>query len=146
MKGAKPKLGLVVPMKGERTEAPAAPDWMTVDGRAVWDRLAPELYRRQRLEAHFHELFVGYCEEVAIYMAMTKDIAENGISYETGAGRNGNQLRQRPEVSIRKAALDQMMRLSALFGFSPVDEKRLATGGQGDLLDLLEQAVCGASA
>ncbi len=147
MKGAKPNLKNVIPMKAEDTAAAqiAAPDYLSVDAREVWDRLSIELSKRGRLEPHFYELFAGYCEEVAVYIAMTRDIGENGISYETGAGRNGNQQRQRPEVSIRAQALNQMMRLSALFGFSPVDEQRLKGQGQGDLLDLLAKAVNGSA-
>lgn len=129
---------------GSGSNVPPPPEFMSVDGQEVWRRLAPELVKRQRLEPHFHELFAGYCEEAAVYIAMTKDISANGISYETGAGRNGNQQRTRPEVHLRKAALDQMVRLSSLFGLSPIDEKRLnSDAGQGDLFDQLMNAVNG---
>jgi phage terminase small subunit len=77
---------------------------------------------------------------------MTRDIGANGVTYETGAGRNGNQKRTRPEVHLRKFALEGMIRLGALFGLSPIDEKRLGAASQGDLFEDLMRAVNAPSA
>ncbi|ETD90397.1 phage terminase small subunit P27 family [Rhodobacter capsulatus] len=146
MRGAKGTLRIVTPMKGEDEASPAPPEFMSADARAVWLRLAPQLIRLKRLEPHYHELFAGYCEEVAVYIAMTRDIGANGVTYETGAGRNGNQKRTRPEVHLRKSALEGMIRLGALFGLSPIDEKRLGAASQGDLFEDLMRAVNAPSA
>ncbi|SOC11410.1 P27 family predicted phage terminase small subunit [Rhodobacter sp. JA431] len=146
MRGAKGKLSVVTPMKGDDEAVPPPLDFMSPDARDVWARLAPQLVKLKRLEPHFHELFASYCEEVAVYIAMTKDIGAHGVTYETGQGRNGNQKRTRPEVHLRKSTLESMIRLGALFGLSPVDEKRLGNANQGDLFEDLMRAVNGKSA
>lgn len=66
MKGPKPKLGIVTPMKGDAVkQAPPASELMSDMGKVVWDRLMPELVKRDRYEAHFQDMFMAYCETAA---------------------------------------------------------------------------------
>jgi hypothetical protein len=44
---------------------------------------------------------------------------------------------------MQQEAMAKMQQLGALFGMSPVDEKRLGAGGQGDLFDEVLKKING---
>ncbi len=137
MKGRKPKPDNVIPMKGDvQKPVPAAPDLMSDAGKVVWDRLAPELVRHDRLQPHHADMFQAYCEAVADVIELTSNIALIGRTYAV-LTRNGLQQKKTADWSARQDALANMRQLGALFGMSPVDEARLRTDGQGDLFDRL---------
>lgn len=136
MKGRKPNLHNVVPMKGDiQKEVPEAPDFLDDLARDVWDELAPELVKKGRLELLFKYQFGSYCAAVSNFISATNTLALEGLFYETGKGRNGNQRRKHPALTLQETAMASMRRDSALFGLSPVDAARLEGGGQGDLFD-----------
>ncbi|MCP4205965.1 MAG: phage terminase small subunit P27 family [Shimia sp.] len=144
MKGAKPTpLGNVIPMKGDM-EKPVleAPDMLTELGRQVWDELAPELTRLDRLKIHYRYQFASYCEAVANFIRATNDIALHGVWYETKT-RNGTQHKKTAAWTAQNEAMNQMRRDAALFGLTPVDESRISSGGQGDLFDKLMDQLKG---
>lgn len=143
MKGAKPGLKNVIPMKGDSIRhVPDAPEFMSDDGRAVWERLAPIAVQKERLEPHFEDMFAAYCEAVADFIRFTGEMAAFGTYYAT-EGRHGRQEKKRAIWGQRQDALSSMQRLSALFGMSPVDESRIGSAGQGDLLAMLEKQLNG---
>jgi P27 family predicted phage terminase small subunit len=143
MRGAKPKVDNVIPMRGDAPKpVPAAPDLMSERGKEVWDRLASEMVRKDRLEPHHEDLFAAYCEAVADVVELTSNIAMNGRTY-TVKTRNGMQQKKTSDWQARQDALANMTRLGALFGMSPVDDQRLAGGGQGDLFDQLLREMRG---
>jgi P27 family predicted phage terminase small subunit len=136
MKGRKPDLQNVIPMKGNiEKKIPAAPEWLGNLARDVWDELVPELVKKDRMELLYKFQFASYCEAVANFITSTNTIAMEGHFYDTGVGRNGNQKRQHPSLKLQETSMNAMRRESALFGLSPVDEARLGAGGQGDLFD-----------
>ncbi|MGR3452890.1 phage terminase small subunit P27 family [Pseudooceanicola sp.] len=135
MKGAKPKVDNVIPMKGDAPRpVPNAPDWMSSEGRAVWDRLAPELVRKERLEPHHEDMFAGFCEATADFIELTQCIALEGRTYVVET-RNGMQQKKTANWQARIDAIANMRQLGAVFGMSPVDDARVSSGGQGDLFD-----------
>ena len=80
MKGQKPKLDNVIPMRGNTGRpVPPAPSLLSEGGKKVWDRLAPEMIRQGRLEPHFEDLFGAVCEgandviELSSTLAMEED-------------------------------------------------------------------------
>ncbi|AUR04256.1 putative phage terminase, small subunit, P27 family [Phaeobacter inhibens] len=136
MKGRKPNLENVIPMKGDMPkEIPFAPDFLDDLGRQVWDELAPELVKKGRLELLYKYQFGSYCSAVSNFIQATNTLALEGLFYETGKGRNGNQRRKHPALALQDTAAASMRRDSALFGLSPVDAARLEGGDQGDLFD-----------
>lgn len=136
MKGRKPHLDNVIPMKGDMPkEIPEAPDFLCDIGRGVWDELAPELVAKGRIELLYKYQFGSYCAHVANFIQSTNTLALEGLFYETGKGRNGNQKRKHPALTLQETASAAMRRDSALFGLSPVDSARLEGGDQGDLFD-----------
>lgn len=143
MKGRKPELTNVVPMKGDiQRPVPDAPDFLGELARQIWDELAPQLVAKERLEPLYQYQFGAYCENVASFIAATNDIAMHGYYYEVKT-RNGNQEKKRAAWGQQQEAMNQMRRDAALFGLSPVDEARLKTGGQGDLFDQLMSELKG---
>jgi P27 family predicted phage terminase small subunit len=136
MKGRKPNLQNVVPMKGDiQKEIPPAPDFLCDIGRDVWDELAPELAKRGRIELLYKYQFGSYCAAVANFISATNTLAMEGLFYEPGKGRNGNQRRRHPALTLQENSTSIMRRDSALFGLSPVDASRLDTGAQGNFLN-----------
>ncbi|WP_298491558.1 P27 family phage terminase small subunit [uncultured Maritimibacter sp.] len=141
MKGRKPSLDNVVPMKGAAAPA-AVPDCPVIlrdTAREVWEELAPVIATKGRLALEYRYQFAAYCENVASFLEATTTLALEGTYYET-KGRNGLQKKRNPAAVHQKEAMDAMRRDSALFGLSPVDAQRIDTGGQGDLFgDIMKQ-------
>tara|TARA_R110000868_G_scaffold369682_3_gene633082 strand:- start:13164 stop:13658 length:495 start_codon:yes stop_codon:yes gene_type:complete len=144
MKGSKPKLDNVVRMKGDGVRpTPPAPDFMpSEEAVEAWDRLAPVMIAKGRLEPHFEDLFAAYCVSVGDFVRCTGDLAIMGNYYLTET-RNGTQEKKRAAWGQRQDALASMQRIGALFGLTPVDEGRLGAAGQGSFLDELEKAMKG---
>jgi len=143
MKGAKPQISNVVPMKGDMPKpVPEPHELMSETAKRVWQELAPEMVRLNRLEPRHEHMFAAYCETVADVVELTSNIAINGRTYEVKT-RNGLQQKKTADWQARQDALATMTRIGALFGMSPVDDNRLAMGGQGDLFDQLLSKVYG---
>lgn len=135
MKGKKPNLQNVVPMKDDiQKPVPDAPEFLEDEARKVWNALAPELVRKDRLDALYAYQFASYCTCVANFIAASACLALEGLYYETKT-RNGVQQKKRAAWGIQQEAMAGMRRDSALFGLSPVDALRLSGEGQGDLFD-----------
>lgn len=143
MKGQKPSLDNVIPMKGDvNRPVPPAPDLMSEGAKAVWERLAPEMIRQGRLEPHYEDLFAAVCEAANDVIELSSNIAMEGRTYAVKT-RNGMQQKKTASWQARLDALAQLRQLGALFGMSPVDDKRIGNAKQGDLLDELERKLNG---
>ncbi|MDE4302861.1 P27 family phage terminase small subunit [Phaeobacter gallaeciensis] len=143
MKGKKPNLHNVVPMKGDvQKKAPEAPDLLSEGAKAVWVRLAPEMVRKDRLEPIFEDLFGQFCEAANDVIELSSIIAMEGRTY-TVKTRNGMQQKKTAAWQARLDALATLKALGGLFGLSPVDDKRLSNPGQGDLFDEMVKQLNG---
>ncbi len=140
MRGRKPDLENVIPLKGDvQRHTPDAPDFMSDAARRVWVELAPDLTAKGHLEPPFEYQFAAYCESVSNFLAATAVVAVEGYYFETKT-RNGLQQKKTAMWGVQQEAMNAMRRDSALFGLSPVDQSRLKSGGQGDLFeDLMKQ-------
>jgi P27 family predicted phage terminase small subunit len=143
MKGRKPTVGNVVPMRGDpKKRVPDAPDFMTDNGRKVWESLAAQMVAKDRLDPLHEHMFAAYCESVSNFIDATHCLAMEGLYYETQT-RNGKQQKKTAPWGLQQEAMAKMQQLGALFGMSPVDEKRLGAGGQGDLFDEVLKKING---
>ncbi|WP_158963923.1 P27 family phage terminase small subunit [Chachezhania sediminis] len=143
MRGRKPTLDNVVPMRGDVPKpVPEPHDLMSESAKQVWERLAPELVRKDRLEPIWEDTFAAYCEAVADVVELTSNITLEGRTY-TVRTRNGLQQKKTANWQARQDALSNMRQLGALFGMSPVDDTRLANGAQGDLFDQIMRQLDG---
>lgn len=99
--------------------------------RAVWDRVAPELSKAGRLKALYVDIVAEYCRVVARMAGSRKALDVDGWVRETG-GRNGVQLKMRPEVSQLNDDFRKFAAMVKELGLSPASERNLDVT-QGDL-------------
>ncbi|SEQ33463.1 phage terminase, small subunit, putative, P27 family [Faunimonas pinastri] len=150
MKGRKPKLDNVVPMRSDagvdaeklrrdtaiREARRLRPRNLTPELRREWDRVAPLLADPAigRLKSHFVDTVVEYCRAVVRLRALRERMPElDDETYEV-TGRNGSQMKSRPEVAQLNETWRHWRSLVAMLGLSPADERNMAVG-QGDLFD-----------
>lgn len=136
MRGSKPTLDNVIPMKGDMAARHIPEPLPHMAGRAVevWKELAPLLVAKDRLDPLYLYQFASYCEAVANFIDATFSLGVEGLYYEVET-RNGKQQKKTAAFTVQMEAMNQMRRDSALFGLSPVDAARISAGAQGDLFD-----------
>jgi P27 family predicted phage terminase small subunit len=127
----------VVPPPPFKREPPAAPEWLSEEARAEWDRVVPGLVRLDLLKPEDRAALATYCETWARFVEATAEVRETGLTIvnET-VGKNG-QVTQRtvknPAVTVAETAAAQLRGLAHEFGFTPSSEGKLArTPDPGD--------------
>lgn len=145
MRGAKPTLDNVIPMRGDMAQRHVPDPLPHMAGRAVevWAELAPLLVAKDRLDPLYLYQFGSYCQNVANFIDATLSLDIEGLYYEVQT-RNGRQQKATAAFRAQQEAMNQMRRDSALFGLSPVDAIRISTGAQGDLFKDLMRTLDGA--
>ena len=150
MRGRKPKPANVVPLhsgataESEQRRKEAAkrkadelrPRGLTGDVRREWDRVAPMLAdpALDRLKPHFADVVLEYCRAIVRLRDLRASMPKlEDETYEI-SGRNGEQVKSRPEVAQINETWRHWRSLVAMLGLSPADERNLAPG-QGDLFD-----------
>lgn len=148
MKGRKPDLKNVARLPGveDRERASEASRLVAVEkarelrpwgmgegANKVWDRLAPELVLLGRLKAHFVDALAEYCRITVRLAEWRRKLDAEEWTYVVD-GRNGEQIKSRPEVAQLNDDWRKWRSLTASFGMTPTDERGLAEG-QGDLFD-----------
>lgn len=141
VRGRKADPGNVVPMKSDsgvpfdeqcaRLAEDLKPFDLTEREGAVWDRLAPQLAMQKRLKAHFVDSVAEYCRALMRMKELREILQEKGETYIV-EGRNGAQIKSRPEVAQLNQTWSNWRNLTAALGLTPTDERGLAVG-QGDL-------------
>lgn len=144
MRGSKPTLDNVIPMKGDMATRHIPEPLPHMAGRAVevWKELAPLLVAKDRLDPLYLFQFASYCEAVANFIDATFSLSMDGLYYEVQT-RNGKQQKATAAFRAQQEAMNQMRRDSALFGLSPVDAARISAGSQGDLFDDIMRKIDG---
>lgn len=143
MRGRKPALDNVVPMKGTvEKHVPEAPDWMPKIAQEVWEELAPSLVAKGKLDPDYTRNFEAYCVSVANFVETTICIELEGRYYETQT-RNGTQQKKTASWGQQQEAMAAMRQFGAGYGLTPVDDARLKGGGQGDLFAMLKEQLDG---
>ena len=141
MAGRKPELSNVhyLPGSAQATSEQIAksaelkPD-LPAAASAVWDRLAPEMIMLNRLKPHYVDAFSEYCYLLARIAETRKYLAENDETYIV-QGRNGAQIKSRPQVAQLNDDWRKLSRLTSCFGMTPSDEKSLISSIQNNLID-----------
>lgn len=150
MKGRKPDPGNVVPLHGaataesearrkevaQRLAAELRPSGMSDAIAAEWDRIAPVLAdpTLNRLKAQFVDVVLEYCRVVVRLRELRALFPGVGDETYEIEGRNGAQIKTRPEVAQINESWRQWRSLVAMLGLSPADARGLVEG-QGDLFD-----------
>jgi len=116
----RPSRTRVEPQPADRPPEP--PGWLSVEARAVWERVTAELGAMGLAYAADADLLAGYASSVAVFAEAERALVVEGRIHLDDNG----EPRRSPWVLIRRDALDSMQRLGAAFGLTPVARARLA--------------------
>src|SRR4051812_10915124 len=112
------------------TAMPVAPEFLTPEARAEWDRVVTQLHPMGVLAEIDVSPLAAYCQaygrwviaEHVIATMAEKDLLTSGLMIKT---TNGNAV-QNPLVGTSNKAASDMVRYAAEFGLTPVARARLA--------------------
>jgi P27 family predicted phage terminase small subunit len=100
---------------------PRCPSHLDAEARKVWQRLAPQLYAAGLLTELDTDALAALCSTVSILTEAKQHLAEEGLVV-TGP-RGGT--RPSPWIAIARGAQQDMQRLAAEFGLSPLSRQRI---------------------
>lgn len=107
--------------------APEAPEWLSDEARAEWDRVVPGLVRLDLLKAEDRATLAAYCETWSTFKTATLTVEAEGQTYRAAQGRLAH-----PAVGIARVAGRELRAYAGLFGLSPVAERALGKTGEDD--------------
>lgn len=99
----------------------------------VWDRIAPELSRANRLKRLYVDFIAEYCTVKVRLDEARKNLDASDWTYVT-TGRHGTQFKSKPEVAQYNDDWRKWNSLVAQLGLSPATELRF-NDRQGSLFD-----------
>lgn len=99
------------------------PRGMNADEKRVWNRIAPELSRLNRLKKHYVDFVQEYCVVKVRMDATRAQLDKDNWTYIT-TGRHGMQHKSRPEVAQLNDDWRKWNSLVAQLGLSPATELR----------------------
>lgn len=102
---------------------PEAPEWLTPEARAEWDRVLPGLSRLDLLKPEDRAALAAYCEAWATFRKATEIVEREGLTIEAKQGKLTH-----PAVGIARAAGREVRAWAAHFGLTPSTEQALARG------------------
>lgn len=144
MKGRRPGVdsgGRPLPVVPDfRREPPTAPEWLTPEARAEWDRVVPGLALLELLKPEDRAMLAAYCETWATFVHATRYVREHGATVEheavtvgpTGAATSRTQRVVNPFIAVARAAGKELRGFGAQFGLSPSSETALGKSGGSD--------------
>ncbi|GAB3099753.1 P27 family phage terminase small subunit [Aestuariicella hydrocarbonica] len=109
------------------------PRGISKDERRVWSRVAPDLARVGRLKPLFVDYVLEYCRTKVEMDELRQFIVDNDRTYIVD-GRNGEQIKNRPEVGQLNEVKRFWNSMVAQLGMSPATELRF-NDKQGSLFD-----------
>jgi P27 family predicted phage terminase small subunit len=125
VKGRKPILKEIA---GGLAGVPRAPDHLSQVAAEEWERVAPDLVKRQILHETALSTLVGYCQAVAGARKADESIAKYGLLIDTPAGPKAN-----PAVRMQTQYLEIARRHAVELGITPSARSRKGLGGkEGD--------------
>ncbi|MER7696176.1 MULTISPECIES: phage terminase small subunit P27 family [unclassified Streptomyces] len=106
---------------------PEAPDWLTDEARAEWDRVVPGLSRLDLLKPEDRAALAAYCEAWATFRDATETVAREGLTIEAKQGTLPH-----PAVGIARAAGRELRAWAGHFGLTPSTEQALSRGAENE--------------
>lgn len=153
MRGAKPKLKNVVPMRPDDADAEKLrrkmiarairrlmPKGLTKDIEQEYKRVAAILADPavDRLKARYIDTIIEYCRCTVRLRGLRDSMPTLAHEIYRVKTRNGDQVKSHPHVAQVNESWRQWRSLVAMLGLSPTDERNLLPG-QGDLFDENDQ-------
>ncbi|KOU20958.1 terminase [Streptomyces sp. WM6372] len=106
---------------------PEAPDWLSPEAAAEWDRVMPELSRLDLVKESDRASLAAYCEAWATFREATETVQREGLTIEARQGTLAH-----PAVAIARAAGREVRSWAGHFGLTPSTEQALARSGGDD--------------
>lgn len=106
---------------------PEAPEWLSDEAAAEWDRVMPELSRLDIVKESDRAALAAYCEAWATFVEATARVQREGLTIEAKQG-----VLAHPAVAIARNAGREMRSWAAHFGLTPSTEQALARGAGSD--------------
>ncbi|TMV66780.1 phage terminase small subunit P27 family [Thioclava sp. BHET1] len=133
MRGTKPHLRVE---PDPLLNAPA-PDWMSEDAKAEWDRVVPILTQRKILTEADRGSVENYCMAIGTIREMDRIIQKQGaVQMVYKIDKEGNAVltsaRKHPAVAVRSEAITQSRLLAAELGATPVSRSRPTVAKEDD--------------
>ncbi|QHB37231.1 terminase small subunit [Gordonia phage Gudmit] len=109
---------------------PKAPEWLSGEARAEWDRVVPELTRLNLLKESDRATLAVYCETWVTWCEARRDVRDNGFSItNTSTRKDGSEsewVTKNPAVAVMETAANQLRAYATEFGLTPSAESKLA--------------------
>jgi P27 family predicted phage terminase small subunit len=106
---------------------PEAPEWLSEEAAAEWERVMPELSRLDLVKESDRAALASYCEAWATFREATETVQRDGLTIEARQGTLAH-----PAVAIARAAGREVRSWAAHFGLTPSTEQALARSGGDD--------------
>ncbi|WP_205864538.1 phage terminase small subunit P27 family [Planctomonas sp. JC2975] len=106
---------------------PVAPEWLSPEAHAEWDRVVPELSRLEVLKSEDRAALAAYCETWATFVEATRIIATEGLTIEAKQGTLPH-----PAVGIARNAGRELRTWAGQFGLTPAAENSLGIKGEDE--------------
>lgn len=106
---------------------PKAPEWLSEEAAAEWERVLPELSRLDLVKEQDRAALAAYCEAWATFVEATRTVQRVGLTIEARQGTLAH-----PAVAIARNAGREVRSWAAHFGLTPSTEQVLARGGGDD--------------
>lgn len=112
------------PSPSQPHRAPSPPDWLTDVGKQEWRRVARILHRLRVLTDADLTALAAYCDAYSRWRDARKQIEDQGITTETGAGN----LKAHPATTVVHQAMLEMRQFMSEFGLTPASRVRVHAG------------------
>ena len=103
---------------------PPCPDWLSINAQKIYWRIAEILMNSKTITVADGIALAMLSDSWAEFIEMRKYIQENGPTYSID-GRNGHQVKARPEVKIAADAWRRARQLLPEFGLTPSARSRI---------------------
>ena len=103
-------------------QIPRKPTWMKGEAAKEWKRITPQLAELGLISELDLVALTAYCSNWALFIECEQTILERGLTFETPNGHT----QQRPEVSIRRQALEQAKSFLTEFGLTPASRSKIS--------------------
>ena len=115
--------------------APEMPDWLEGEAAAEWERVVPQLEALGLLAQIHRAVLVTYCTAWADYVELYQDVTETGWTVPTADGGR----KRNPNAASLRDAYERLRSAASEFGMTPSALVRLATPGDGTVMDPLDE-------
>lgn len=105
--------------------APEAPEHLSPEARAEWERVVPEMQRLELLKTVDRASLAAYCECWSRFVEARMTIAVDGMYLRD---RDGSPIKKHPAVLILEAASKELRAWAGQFGLTPAAEANLTAG------------------